>query len=60
MIPNEPSLGGYQNTHLRDAFEVYLNVYDFTSANCVLQCLGIGAYHTGVELKYIDVNSSNV
>ena len=37
---------------MKQTYEVYVNIYDFTSANKVLGCLGLGAYHTGVELKY--------
>jgi|LakMenEpi03Aug12_release.lakeMendotaPanAssembly.Ray.scaffolds.fasta_scaffold1119218_1 hypothetical protein len=33
--------------------KVYLNVYDFTTANKYLSCIGMGGYHTGVEIKYI-------
>jgi hypothetical protein len=34
------------------SFKVYLNVYDFTSCNCCLSCLGLGGYHTGIEIEY--------
>jgi hypothetical protein len=34
------------------SIKVYLNIYDFTPANNYLNHLGIGAYHTGVEIKY--------
>lgn len=33
---------------LRNTYEVYLNLYDFTSANKALECIGLGTYHTGV------------
>jgi hypothetical protein len=32
-------------------FKVYLNVYDFTSCNSCLSCLGVGGYHTGIEIE---------
>ena len=31
--------------------KIYLNIYDFTQANSYLSQLGIGGYHTGVEIK---------
>ncbi len=34
-------------------YKVYLNIYDFTSANKYVSCMGLGGYHTGVEIKYI-------
>lgn len=34
-------------------YKVYLNVYDFTPANKYVSCVGLGGYHTGVEIKYI-------
>ena len=43
---------------MKQTYEVYVNIYDFTSANKVLGCLGLGAYHTGVELKYPTVYSA--
>ena len=33
--------------------KVYLNVYDFTPANNYLSGIGLGGYHTGVQIKYI-------
>ena len=32
-------------------YKIYLNVYDFTSANKYVSCIGLGGYHTGVEIK---------
>jgi len=45
---------------MKQTYEVYVNIYDFTSANKVLDCLGLGAYHTGVELKYHTCYCSNI
>lgn len=45
---------------MKQTYEVYVNIYDFTSANKVLGCLGLGAYHTGVELKYPNSLFSNI
>lgn len=28
--------------------KIYLNIYDFTTVNTYLSCVGIGGYHTGV------------
>lgn len=39
-------------------YKVYLNIYDFTTANNYISCLGLGGYHTGVEIKYIMFLSS--
>ena len=33
-------------------YKVYLNVYNFTSCNCCLGPIGLGGYHTGIEIKY--------
>lgn len=30
--------------------EIYLNVYDVSCLNSLLNCFGIGAYHTGVQI----------
>jgi hypothetical protein len=32
--------------------KVYLNVYDFLSINGCLAAIGLGGYHTGIEIKY--------
>jgi len=32
--------------------DISLNIYDYTRANCVLGVLGVGLYHTGIEIKY--------
>lgn len=32
----------------RSSYTVYLNVYNVTRANCVLELLGFGLYHTSV------------
>ncbi len=32
--------------------KVYLNVYDFTDCNSCLSLIGLGAYHTGIEIEY--------
>ena len=47
----------YQPTSLYIHAKVYLNVYDLkTWLNCC-ECLGIGAYHTAVEIKYLQYYS---
>jgi hypothetical protein len=33
--------------------QVYLNVYDITRLNRVIDLFGLGAYHTGIEVKGI-------
>ena len=33
-------------------YEVHLVIYDFAKVNCALSSLGLGVYHTAVELKY--------
>lgn len=32
-------------------YEIYLNIYDFTSSNKLLSWMGLPVYHTGVEIK---------
>jgi len=32
--------------------KVYLNVYDFLSINGCLAAVGLGGYHTAIEIKY--------
>lgn len=34
-----------------DVLHLSLNVYNYTSANCLLEMLGIGLYHTGLVVK---------
>ena len=36
----------------RAGYPVYLNIYDFTTCNGCLEPLGLGAYHTGLEIQY--------
>ena len=36
----------------KKSIPVYLNIYDFTPLNCCLGCLGIGGYHTAIEIMY--------
>lgn len=31
-------------------YKVYLNIYDFMGGNRCLEALGVGAFHTGVEI----------
>jgi len=31
-------------------YQVYLNIYVFIAGNCCLEVIGVGAYHTGVEI----------
>ena len=33
-------------------YKVYLNIYDFMGGNGCLEAIGVGAYHTGVEIGY--------
>lgn len=40
------------------SLKVYLNVYNFTSANSCLDLIGLGGYHTGIEIKYHIANSA--
>lgn len=35
------------------SYKVYLNVYDFTSCNSCLSIVGLGGYHTGIEIEYL-------
>jgi hypothetical protein len=32
-------------------FEVFLNLYDLASVNCLLHPMGIGAYHSAIQIK---------
>lgn len=40
------------------SLKLYLNVYNFTSANGCLDVIGMGGYHTGIEIKYLIKNSA--
>lgn len=31
---------------------VYVNIYDFTTANSCLKIIGLSGYHCGIEIKY--------
>lgn len=33
---------------------IYLNVYDITCLNTIFGCLGLGVYHTGLEVGGIE------
>lgn len=33
-------------------YKIYLNIYDFMGANGCLEAIGLGAYHTGIEIGY--------
>ena len=33
--------------------KIYLNVYNFMSGNTCLEAIGLGAYHTGIEIEYL-------
>ena len=33
-------------------FKIYLNIYDFLTFNKCLEGIGLGAFHTGVEIGY--------
>ncbi len=33
-------------------YKVYLNIYDFMGGNGCLEAIGLGAYHTGIEIGY--------
>jgi hypothetical protein len=32
--------------------DIYFNVYSYCKANYIFDPIGIGAYHTGIEVKY--------
>lgn len=34
-------------------YKVYLNIYDFMGGNGCLEAIGLGAFHTGVEIGYL-------
>ncbi|KAL4442582.1 hypothetical protein ABPG74_006984 [Tetrahymena malaccensis] len=36
------------------AVEVYLNVYDITKMNSFIGCLGLGLYHTGIQINNVE------
>jgi hypothetical protein len=39
-------------------YKVYLNIYDFLSLNRCLEPIGLGAYHTGIEIGYLFPNAA--
>jgi hypothetical protein len=40
--------------------DISLNIYNYMQANCLLEQLGIGLYHTGIEIKYVCDRHSNI
>jgi hypothetical protein len=38
--------------------DVYVNVYDMIGANAILGVLGLGVYHTGVEVYAEEIHST--
>ena len=39
-------------------YKVYLNIYDYMRGNGCLESIGVGAFHTGVEIKYVSHHSA--
>lgn len=39
-------------------YKVYLNIYDFMGCNGCLEAVGLGAFHTGVEVGYFHPHSA--
>ena len=39
-------------------YKVYLNIYDFMSCNGCLETIGVGAFHTGVEVGYLSPHAA--
>lgn len=39
-------------------YKVYLNIYDFMGGNGCLEAIGLGAYHTGIEIGYFYITFS--
>ena len=34
-------------------YKLYLNIYDFMAINRCLEAIGMGAFHTGIEIGYL-------